>query len=102
MREMKDSGVEWIGEIPEQWRLAKIGNLYQITLGKMLETKQSDDGYSLENYLCSANIKWKAVDTSINKKMWFSEAERIQYLLKEGDVLITEGGSAGTACLYNG
>ena len=102
MREMKDSGVEWIGEIPEQWRLAKIGNFYQITLGKMLETKQSDDGYSLENYLCSANIKWKAVDTSINKKMWFSEAERIQYLLKEGDVLITEGGSAGTACLYNG
>lgn len=99
---MKDSGVEWIGEIPEQWRLAKIGNFYQITLGKMLETKQPDDGYSLENYLCSANIKWKAVDTSINKKMWFSEAERIQYLLKEGDVLITEGGSAGTACLYNG
>ena len=28
MREMKDSGVEWIGEIPVTWELSKIGSLY--------------------------------------------------------------------------
>lgn len=28
MREMKDSGVEWIGEIPNTWELSKIGSLY--------------------------------------------------------------------------
>lgn len=28
MREMKDSGIEWIGEIPNDWTLSKIGNLY--------------------------------------------------------------------------
>ena len=27
-REMKDSGVVWIGEIPVTWTLAKIGSLY--------------------------------------------------------------------------
>lgn len=27
-REMKDSGVEWIGEIPTDWEIGKIGNLY--------------------------------------------------------------------------
>lgn len=28
MRKMKDSGVEWIGEIPESWELSKIGAVY--------------------------------------------------------------------------
>ena len=28
MREMKDSGVEWIGEIPVDWELSKIGSVY--------------------------------------------------------------------------
>lgn len=29
MREMKDSGVEWIGEIPVDWELSKIGAVYE-------------------------------------------------------------------------
>lgn len=28
-RKMKDSGVEWIGEIPENWKIGKIGQLYK-------------------------------------------------------------------------
>ena len=28
MREMKDSGIEWIGDIPQNWQLSKIGSLY--------------------------------------------------------------------------
>ena len=28
MRAMKDSGVEWIGEIPESWNTVRIGSLY--------------------------------------------------------------------------
>ncbi len=31
--EMKDSGIEWIGIIPETWRLSHIGNLAQIGSG---------------------------------------------------------------------
>ncbi len=29
MREMKDSGVEWIGKIPLDWELSKIGRIYE-------------------------------------------------------------------------
>ena len=29
-REMKDSGIEWIGQIPKEWKVNKIGNLYQV------------------------------------------------------------------------
>lgn len=28
MREMKDSGIEWVGDIPQDWQLSKIGSLY--------------------------------------------------------------------------
>ena len=28
MREMKDSGIEWVGAIPQNWQLSKIGSLY--------------------------------------------------------------------------
>ena len=28
MREMKDSGIEWIGDIPKNWNMSKIGSLY--------------------------------------------------------------------------
>ena len=28
MREMKDSRIEWVGAIPQNWQLSKIGSLY--------------------------------------------------------------------------
>lgn len=30
MREMKSSGFEWLGDIPNHWNLTKIGNLYRV------------------------------------------------------------------------
>ena len=29
-REMRDSGIEWIGQIPKEWKVNKIGNLYRV------------------------------------------------------------------------
>ena len=40
MREMKDSGIEWIGAIPKHWSLTKIGMLYTLR-----NTKVSDKEY---------------------------------------------------------
>ena len=39
-REMKDSGVEWIGQIPEEWNIGKIDQLYSLR-----STKVSDKDY---------------------------------------------------------
>lgn len=95
----KDSGIAWIGEIPEHWKVAKIKSFYNVILGKMVE-RNNDSNTGDENYLCAANIKWNGVDTEINKKMYFSDIEKEKYLLQYNDVLIMEGGMAGTACLY--
>lgn len=40
MRETKDSGLEWIGEIPAEWGLSKIGRVYRLR-----NTKVSDTDY---------------------------------------------------------
>ena len=34
MREMKDSGIEWIGEIPAQWQVSKIKYFFDCLDGK--------------------------------------------------------------------
>lgn len=30
MREMKDSGIEWIGEVPAEWNLVQTKRFFQI------------------------------------------------------------------------
>ena len=38
-REMKDSGVEWIGEIPKDWKLQRVKNAF---IRKKTEAHQED------------------------------------------------------------
>lgn len=100
--EMKDSGVEWIGLIPNDWKLSAVKRHYNITLGKMLESVPQSNEATLENYMCASNIKWGGIDITCNRQMWFSTSEKEEYLLKDGDLLVMEGGSAGTSAIYHG
>lgn len=38
MRQMKDSGIKWIGEIPEDWELIKIGSIFRCRNEKVNDT----------------------------------------------------------------
>jgi len=38
---MKESGIEWIGEVPEHWAVSKLSYRYEVLLGKMLDEKKS-------------------------------------------------------------
>lgn len=101
--EMKDSGVEWIGMIPKGWKVSAVKRHYSITLGKMLESTPKTPDVTLENYMCASNIKWGGIDISVNRQMWFSTSEKEVYFLRDGDLLVMEGGAtAGTAAIYQG
>lgn len=39
MREMKDSGIEWIGQIPTHWEIRKVKNYYTMQTGFTPDTK---------------------------------------------------------------
>jgi type I restriction enzyme S subunit len=97
---MKDSGIEWIGEIPDHWGSKKLKYVSDITLGKMLTPEDKGD-YVLKPYLRSFNIQAEYVDVSDIKEMWFSENELVKYRLKKGDLLINEGGDVGRSCQWN-
>lgn len=46
MRKMRDSGIAWIGEIPEGWEVSRVGHHYKIILGKMLCSQKLSDNYT--------------------------------------------------------
>jgi type I restriction enzyme S subunit len=46
-REMKDSGIAWIGEIPKGWKVGKVKHFYQFITGFTPDTKK--DYYYDEN-----------------------------------------------------
>lgn len=90
---MKDSGVEWIGEIPKFTTVTCARHLYEIVLGKMLSPIPKSKEDTLESYFCAANVHFSDIDYTNLKTMWFSKEERRNYLVNTGDLLIVEGGA---------
>ena len=92
-REMKDSGDPWLGQIPTEWKLSRVGLHFSIILGKMLCNTRLNDDYTLEPYYCAADVHFDGVSTGERKKMWFSSSEKGLYLVQIGDLLVVEGGA---------
>ena len=96
---LKDSGIDWLGEIPEGWEVKKLKYVANIVLGKML-TNNDKGGYEKRKYLRAANIEWLCVNVSDVKEMWFSSDELARLRIKEGDLLVSEGGEVGRSCIW--
>jgi len=99
---MKDSGIEWIGEIPEHWKVTKVKYYYDVCLGKMIQPNQEDYSDTLEYYLCAINVTWDGIDISNLKEMWFSNEDKKKYSIKSGDLIVCEGGDVGRASIWDG
>ncbi|MGR3218204.1 MAG: restriction endonuclease subunit S [Candidatus Anammoxibacter sp.] len=95
----KDSGIEWIGEIPEHWEVKKLKYLANIVLGKMLTNSDKGD-YKKRKYLRAANIEWIKLNADDIKEMWFSDEELRRLRLKTNDLLVSEGGEVGRTCIW--
>jgi type I restriction enzyme S subunit len=91
----KDSGVDWLGEVPEHWGVSKLGfeAWVRARLGwKGLKAEEYvDDGFV---FLSTPNIKSTAIDFDdvnfISKERY---AESPEIALREGDVLLAKDGS---------
>lgn len=98
-RKMKDSGIEWIGEIPEEWEISKVSYFYEVQLGKMLQPQKKSETDTEELYLCAANVGKNSLSLDTLKTMWFSQTEKHQFDLKEGDLLVVEGGDVASCAI---
>ena len=89
---MRDSGVEWIGEVPRHWTVRRLKYYSEvqggITLGKLfignklisvpyLRVANVQDGYYKLDEIAELQLPQKVID---------------QYLVRVGDILVTEGG----------
>ncbi len=97
---MRDSGTEWLGEIPTHWEVKRLKYIARITLGKMLTNVDKGD-YHYRPYLRAQNINWEKVDVEDVKKMWFSKDELQQYRLRRNDLLVSEGGEVGRTSIWD-
>lgn len=103
MTSYKDSGVEWIGEIPEDWDIDKIkylSNLYgRIGWQGLTSEEYIDEGPFLVTGVdfCKGEIDWSSC-VHISEKRW-EQADKIQ--LKNNDLLMTKDGTVGKVAVVN-
>ncbi|TCK09130.1 restriction endonuclease subunit S [Marinobacterium mangrovicola] len=89
---MKDSGVEWLGEVPEHWTVRRLKHTATLQSG-IPKGKDLSDKVAIEvPMLRVANVQdgYLKLDDVHNLKIEPSDLDR--YLLKTGDVLMNEGG----------
>ncbi|MCT0218380.1 restriction endonuclease subunit S [Synechococcus sp. CS-1329] len=98
---MKDSGVEWLGEVPAHWEVAALNYRYEVLLGKMLDDKQIS-GDHLQPYLRNTDVQWDKINVEDLPAMDFEESEYDRYGLKPGDLLVCEGGEVGRSAIWIG
>lgn len=78
---MKDSGVEWLGEVPEHWTVASIKNWFKTSSGGTPDTSKQ-----AEFYTQSGGYPWVRTTDLNNGELWDTE------------VRITEAALAASAC----
>lgn len=88
-----------IGEIPEKWELVRIGDVFDVQLGKMLSQK-ARSGKSPHPYMRNANVQWGWIDLSDVSTMDFSSQEAEKFSLVDGDLLVCEGGEVGRTAIW--
>lgn len=105
-RPMKDSGIEWIGEIPAEWRKTQLRHCAAIKSGITLGKKyEKTDSLVERPYLRVANVQDGYVDLSVLTTIKVTQDEDLKYRLHAGDVLMTEGGDRdklGRGCVWHG
>ena len=97
----KESGVQWLGEVPATWDIAPVYARYEVALGKMLDAKRVT-GESSGKYLRNVDVQWDAVNIHGLPEMDFPPSDRNRYLLRPGDLLVCEGGEVGRTAIWRG
>ena len=94
---MKESGVEWLGEVPAHWKSLQLGRVCtQVSDGPHFSPNYVDEGVL---FLSARNIRvdgWSLVDAKYVSESDYEEFSR-RVIPEIGDVLYTKGGTTGIA-----
>lgn len=83
------------------WPQMRVDSIAEARLGKMLDKKKWT-GTALRKYLRNTNVQWKRFNLTEVHEMDFSEKERKEFRLLDGDILMCEGGEVGRCAIWRG
>jgi len=94
---MKPSGIEWLGDVPEHWRVVQLGKVCdKVSDGPHFSPQYVDTGVL---FLSARNVKvdgWALDDVKYVSEADCEEFDR-RVVPQIGDVLYTKGGTTGIA-----
>lgn len=83
---MKDSGVEWIGEIPEGWGVSKIK--YQADINKYTLSENTDEDLEIK-YIDISSVNSRGEVVNIEKYYFKDAPSRARRILRKGDTIVS-------------
>src|SRR5690606_13925283 len=86
---MKDSGGEWLGEVPEHWQLAKIKFLSTFVQGKNPEQLYDEKGKGMYSYLSMDYLRGKS------SELFAPLTNNLTLVDDEQTLIIWDGSNAG-------
>lgn len=90
---------DWLWpDIPDSWMVKFYPDVVESRLGKMLD-KAKNTGEPTK-YLGNINVRWFHFDLENTQEILISKSERDELLLRNGDVLICEGGEPGRCAIW--
>ena len=80
--------------------LVRLGDYVDACLGKMLDAQKNRG--KLQPYLGNSNVRWGAFDLEDLAVMRFEEHEDERYGIRDGDLIVCEGGEPGRCAIWRG
>ena len=98
---MKDSRIEWLGEVPEHWEIPPLYARFHQTLGKMLDHGKMTGAHPMP-YLRNQDVRWDFINVDELPTMDIAPHERDRFTVKKGDLLMVEGRELGRSAIWMG
>lgn len=98
-RKMKDSGIEWIGEIPEDWEISKFKNSSNLYVGDSIKDNEKDNYLDKDDAKAYVATKDLIIDENMvdfsNTLYVKNDNLKFKTAPKGSSLICIEGGSAG-------
>jgi type I restriction enzyme, S subunit len=87
-------------ELPAGWKMARLGDLGELRLGKMLDKSKNEGDWV--QYLRNINIRWFSFALDDLQELRIGQDECEDLSVADGDLLICEGGEPGRCAVWRG
>ena len=98
---IQENKIPWLKDVNTTWQCFQVKRGFETVLGKMLQPTQRNSDDIEVPYLKALHIHWDGIKFEDLPKMWANQSEIEQLSLKQGDLIVCEGGEVGRGTMLN-